>query len=61
MGVIISSVDKSSYFVISQNLFFDIKNHLGFLISPNLICDIKNQGYFVISKNLFCDIKKPNL
>ena len=40
MGVIISSVEKSSYFVISQNLFFDIKNHLDFLISQNLICDI---------------------
>ena len=40
MGVIISSVKKSSYFVISQNLFFDIKNHLDCLISQNLNCDI---------------------
>ena len=44
MGIIISSVEKSSYFGISQILFFDIqkKNHLDFLISQKLICDIKN-------------------
>ena len=33
MRVIITSVEIISYFVISQNLFFDIKNHVDFLIS----------------------------
>ena len=65
MGIIISSVENTSYFVISQNLFFDILifwyHKILFVISQNPICDIKNQGYFVISKNLFCDIKKSNL
>ena len=38
MGVIISSVENTSYFVMSQNL----------------ICDIKKSLLYVISKNLFC-------
>ena len=54
MDVIISLVEMSSYFVISQNRICDIK-------ISGLFCDINNQGYrieFVISQNRFFDITK---
>ena len=57
MGVNISSVEKSSYFVISQNLLFDVKNRL----SQNLKCDIKKPGLFYDIKNFFWHIKNSNL
>ena len=62
MGVIISSVENTSYFVISQNLFLISKNHLICDIE-NQICDIKKSGLFCDIKNsaLFCDIKKSIL
>ena len=58
MGVIISSVENTSYFVISKN-----KNYF-FMISKNLFCDMKkiefvisqNHEGFVISQIRFCGI-----
>ena len=46
MGVIISLVENTSNFVMSQNLFLISKHDLDFLISQNLICDIKKSGLF---------------
>ena len=52
MGVITSSVANTSYFMISRNLYFYIKNHLDFLISQTLICDITKSNLLYIKSIL---------
>ena len=47
---------NQGYFVISKNLFCDIKK-IEFVISKNLCCDIQNRG-FKVKRRLIVDVIK---